>query len=105
VRRRHEDVFLAKVKCPLLALYAALADGPVSGAEVCSDWCTEDQAPVVCLADCEAGLLSECYYSGKFKLLLPAMGSYDLTVNWDGFCAAESAVGYNSSILLELLED
>jgi hypothetical protein len=105
VRRRHEDVFLAKVKCPLLALSAALANGPVSGAELCSDWCTEDQAPVVCLADCEAGLLSECYYSGKFKLLLPAMGSYDLTVNWDGFGAAESAVGYNSSILLELLED
>jgi hypothetical protein len=49
--------------------------------------------------------LSECYYSGKFKLLLPDMGSYDLTTNWDGFGAAESDVGYNSSILLELLEN
>ncbi len=83
----------------------ALADRPVSGAEVCSDWCTEDLAPVVCLADCDAGLLTECYYSGKFKLLLPDMGSYDLTANWDGFGAAESAVGYNSLILLELLEN
>ncbi len=83
----------------------ALAEGPVSGAEVCADWCTEDQVPSVCITDCEASLLSECYYSGKFKLLLPGMGSYDLTANWEGLGASESAVGYNSSILFELLED
>jgi hypothetical protein len=51
------------------------------------------------------GLLSECYYSGKFKLLLPVMGRYDLTANWDGFGEAESAVGYNSLVLLDLLEN
>jgi hypothetical protein len=83
----------------------ALTAGPVSGAEVCSDWCAEDQAPGACSTECEAGLFSECYYSGNFKLLLPDMGSYDLTASWQGFAASESAVGYNSSVLFELLED
>lgn len=83
----------------------ALADGPVSGADVCNDWCAEDSAPGACFEVCDAGLLSECYYSGKFKLLLPRMASYDLTANWEGFRAAESGVGYNSSILLELSAD
>ena len=43
--------------------------------------------------------------NGKFKQLLSDTGNYDLTENWDGFGAAESTVGYNSSILLELLEN
>ncbi len=80
----------------------ALADGPVSGADVCNNWCAEDQAPVACSEDCQAGLLSECYYSGKFKLLLPHRANYDLKANWEGFVASEAAVTYNSSILLEL---
>jgi hypothetical protein len=83
----------------------ALAEGPVSRVDVCTDWCAEDQVSSTCITDCEVILLPECYYSGKFKLLLPDMGTYDLTSTWERFSADEPAVGYNSSILLELLED
>jgi len=83
----------------------ALVEGPVSGADVCIEWCAEDPDPDTCKTACEVDLLSECYFSGKFKLLLPDRGTYDLTATWDSFDAEMSPVEYNSTVLLELIEE
>ena len=82
-----------------------LAEGPVTGAAICTEWCVEDFDPGTCETTCAAGLLSECYYSGKFKLLMADMGRYDLEATWDNFSAAMPTVEYNSTVFLELTED
>ncbi len=89
-----------------------LAEGPVSGADVCIEWCADEDSDTksICETACEAKLLSTCYYSGKFKLLLPDMettnmGTYDLTATWENFGAAEQEVEYNSTVLFELTEE
>jgi hypothetical protein len=79
----------------------ALAEGPVRGADVCLEWCDEDSA-LDCETTCEADLLSECYYSGKFKLLLPEKEPYDLTATWEGCRDEMSRVEYNSIVFFEL---
>jgi hypothetical protein len=84
---------------------AALTEGPVTGAEMCTEWCAEDSDSGSCETACAADLLSECYYSGNFKLLLADMGRYDLEATWDNFSAAMPTVEYNSTVLLELTED
>ena len=82
----------------------ALAEGPVSGADVCLEWCAEDPAQD-CETTCEVDLLSECYYSGKFKLLLREKEIYDLTATWKGFTDEMSEVEYNSTVFFELVEE
>jgi len=84
---------------------AVLTEGPVTGAEICSEWCAEDLDPGSCETTCTADLLSECYYSGSFKLLLSDMVSYDLEATWENFNAAMPTVENNSTVLLVLTED
>jgi hypothetical protein len=83
-----------------------LAEGPVSGADVCIEWCADEDPDTksICETDCEVELLSTCYYSGKFKLLLSAKETYDLTATWENF-GSEQAVEYNSTVLFELTEE
>ena len=80
----------------------ALAEGPVRGADVCLESCAEDSDPDDCETNCKEGLLSECYYSGKFKLLLQEKEFYDLTATWEGYSDEESDVKYNSTVFFEL---
>lgn len=82
----------------------ALAEGPVSGADVCLEWCAED-SDQDCETTCEVDLLSECYYSGKFKLLLREKETYDLAATWKGFTDEMSEVEYNSTVFFELVEE
>lgn len=56
---------------------------PVSAAGICAEWCSEDLNFDACVQSCKEGLLSECYYSGEFKLLLPDKDTYDLTASWE----------------------
>ena len=79
----------------------ALAEGPVPGADVCLEWCAED-SDQDCETTCEDDLLSECYYSGKFKLLLQEKEFYDLTATWEGYSDEETDVKYNSTVFFEL---
>ena len=78
-----------------------LAEGPVSGADVCLEGCAED-SDQDCETTCEDDLLSECYYSGKFKLLLQEKEFYDLTATWEGYSDEETDVKYNSTVFFEL---
>ena len=84
---------------------AALTEGPVTGADICTEWCAEDLDPDSCETACTGDLLSECYYSGSFKLLLSDMATYDLEATWENFSAALPTVEYNSTVFLELTED
>lgn len=79
-----------------------LAEGPISGAEVCIDWCLEDLDRDSCEAACEIELLSECYYSGSFKLLMSDMATYDLEATWENLSVIMPAIEYNATVFLEL---
>jgi len=57
------------------------------------------------VSGCEAGLLSECYYSGKFKLLLPEKETYKLTAIWEEYSDEMSGMEYNSTVFFELVEE
>ena len=89
---------------PPVVQTVALAEGPVSDTDVCTERCEESDS-ATCVSDCEDGLLSECYYSGKFKLLLPEKGFYDLTATWEGYSDEMSEVEYNSAVFFELVEE
>jgi len=84
---------------------ATLTEGPVTSADICTEWCAEDPDQASCETACTADLLSECYYSGSFKLLLSDMAIYDLEATWENFSAALTTVEYNSTVLFELTED
>jgi hypothetical protein len=81
-----------------------LAEGPVTDSDVCTEWCADDADSVACQAACEADLSGSCYYRGRFKLLLPDPGIYDLDAYWDAFRAEKQDVGDQSSVLMELAE-
>ncbi len=95
----------ASMTAPPVVQTVALTEGPVSGPDVCGDWCNGDSDPAACVSDCEAGLSSECYYGGKFKLLLPEKDTYDLTATWERFSDEVLDVEYNSTVFFELLEE
>ena len=82
----------------------ALAEGPVGGGTVCSEWCVGDAEPETCASDCESGLQSSCYYSGRFKLLLPGPGTYYLDANWGAWVSEEIEAEDQDVVLLELLK-
>ncbi len=90
---------------PPVVTTVALAEGPVVKADVCTEWCDDDIDPAACEADCAVGLGEECYYRGKFKLLLPEQEDYDVKASWGTFAAVEPAVPFNSTVLLELLQE
>jgi hypothetical protein len=95
----------ASMTDPPVVQTVALTEGPVSGTDVCGDWCNGEPDPDTCVSDCEADLSSECYYGGKFKLLLPEKDTYDLTATWEGFSDEVLDVEYNSTVFFELLEE
>lgn len=80
----------------------AMAEGPVGGDAVCFEWCAEEADPASCASDCESGLQSSCYYSGRFKLLLPAPGIYYLDANWGALVSEEIGAEDQDVVLLEL---
>lgn len=84
----------------------ALLEGPVYNSAVCDEWCFDLAGPTYnsCRLDCGAELDSTCYYSGKYKLILPDLGLYDVSASWDGLRATEVDVSYNAALLLELRE-
>jgi hypothetical protein len=82
-----------------------LAEGPVSESDVCTEWCEADADTAGCQAACEAELSASCYYRGRFKLLLPNAGVYDLDAYWDNFRAEIQDVGDQSSVLMELSDE
>ncbi len=91
---------------PPVVQTVALTDAPpVFAADICTEWCSEDANFDTCVQSCEEGLLSECYYSGKFKLLLPEKDTYDLAATWQGFSDEVLEVEYNSTVLFELVEE
>ena len=85
----------------LISKTVALAEGPFKDDVACEQWCEEDET---CLGDCPLTSDDFCYYTGGFKLLLPEKDTYDLSANWDGFSAQMPEVEYNTTVLLELVE-
>lgn len=84
----------------------ALLEGPVYNSAVCEEWCFDLAGPTYnsCRLDCGDELDSTCYYSGKYKLVLPDLGLYDVSASWEGLSATEVDVSYNTALLMELLE-
>jgi hypothetical protein len=86
----------------------ALADDPVTKTEAddfCAKWCEDDVVLETCQVDCTEELLSQCYFTGPYKLLLPTKDTYDLEAAWSKASAEAFDVKYNSTVFLKLTFD
>jgi hypothetical protein len=90
------------------SLTVALADDIVTETEAndfCAKWCNDDVILETCKPDCMEELLSQCYFTGPYKLLLPTKENYDIEATWSKATAEALNVPYNTTVFLQLKFD